>query len=285
MGVNELISIGNSDDKLSQAEWSRFVTEVRDTFQYYDIQIHGEWFSLPDKPWQNANWCVEIQPPTWWDVAIQRAAEDPSAINPKTSASANRALDSDIDRTRRQLKNAIRHVCYRWRQDTFAWTTGTVELIPTGWLETKATKGTRPASSTPLPPFETMDSRYDPALEQAVREGWLPSPTPAGIEEAKRLKRAVDPGRAASVYLNDEDRDRIHAVLECNRREQTPGEASDSAPQQPESTGAGKRATVGVDAAQARMDALRERVASRPPVQIGEAETLGEAVQEKPDSV
>lgn len=68
MRVNAYISIGNSDDKLSQQEWSRFIEVTRDFLtgnrgnhlggQVW--QIHGEWYSRPDHPWQNANWCVEI---------------------------------------------------------------------------------------------------------------------------------------------------------------------------------------------------------------------------------
>jgi len=60
------ISIGNSDDKLTQQEWSDFVIET-------DILLHpgapgtpvlarhGNWRSRVDDPWQNACWCVEIK--------------------------------------------------------------------------------------------------------------------------------------------------------------------------------------------------------------------------------
>lgn len=56
------ISIGNSDDKLSQADWSAF---VRDVDNYVDFvcdggaaTVHGRWFSASDAAYQNACWCV-----------------------------------------------------------------------------------------------------------------------------------------------------------------------------------------------------------------------------------
>lgn len=57
------VSIGNSDDKLTQARWSRFYEEVdraiRDVVKYEGARIHGTWLSLPQEPWQNACWCFE----------------------------------------------------------------------------------------------------------------------------------------------------------------------------------------------------------------------------------
>lgn len=58
------ISIGNSDDKLSQAEWSTFVSQVdryiESATDGHDGEVHGRWFSASDAPWQNACWCVEF---------------------------------------------------------------------------------------------------------------------------------------------------------------------------------------------------------------------------------
>ena len=66
--INAYISIGNSDDKLTQQQWADMIRDTRDFLDGnkgvdYDgkrWQIHGEWYSRPDHPWQNANWCVEI---------------------------------------------------------------------------------------------------------------------------------------------------------------------------------------------------------------------------------
>ncbi len=95
--MNVLISIGNSDDKLSQREWSRFIAAVRNVLHSYDdmLTIHGEWFSAPDTPWQNANWCIEILDET------------------------------DLHELRENLVIVRKH----YRQDSIAWTQGPVEFI------------------------------------------------------------------------------------------------------------------------------------------------------------
>ena len=51
------ISIGNSDDKLSQREWSSFIEDVDIVVKNY--HVHGRWFSEPSVPWQSGCWCVE----------------------------------------------------------------------------------------------------------------------------------------------------------------------------------------------------------------------------------
>ncbi len=53
-------SIGNSDDKLSQEEWSNFVQYFRSEVLEWADTIHGSWFSEPDAPYQNACWCMEF---------------------------------------------------------------------------------------------------------------------------------------------------------------------------------------------------------------------------------
>jgi hypothetical protein len=53
------ISIGNSDDKLTQRRWSQYVKRVDVLLELCD-PIHGRWFSEPDSPYQNACWCVEF---------------------------------------------------------------------------------------------------------------------------------------------------------------------------------------------------------------------------------
>src|ERR1051326_837600 len=62
--MNHYISIGNSDDRLTQKSWYDFITLIREVLHSWEkdnyIKIHGEWFSAPDVEWQNANWCVEV---------------------------------------------------------------------------------------------------------------------------------------------------------------------------------------------------------------------------------
>lgn len=61
--ITVYIAIGNSDDKLSQANWSRFVADVDRAFElavrFEGARVHGRWYSLPHEPWQNACWCGE----------------------------------------------------------------------------------------------------------------------------------------------------------------------------------------------------------------------------------
>lgn len=49
-------TIGNSDDKLGQAQWSRFAAEFIETIRIQADQIHGVWWAGPDTPYQNC--CV-----------------------------------------------------------------------------------------------------------------------------------------------------------------------------------------------------------------------------------
>lgn len=68
------ISIGNSDDRLGQAAWSRFhnaihglLTGGQDPIDGWGAlafsrpEMHGHWLSVPSEPWQNACWCVQIE--------------------------------------------------------------------------------------------------------------------------------------------------------------------------------------------------------------------------------
>lgn len=95
------ISIGNSDDKLTQAEWSRYVHAVDTILLERSGRIawspivtrHGSWLSVPDDPWQNACWCVEID-------------RDPS-----------------------DLKDELRVEAQRYRQDSISWAEARTEFL------------------------------------------------------------------------------------------------------------------------------------------------------------
>jgi hypothetical protein len=93
--VNILIQISNNDDKLPQSEWAQFIAAMRELLDWPGVQIHGEWFSRPDGPWQNANWCVE--------------AADDSA--------------------RSLLRRELRVLRERYRQESIGWTEGEIELL------------------------------------------------------------------------------------------------------------------------------------------------------------
>lgn len=53
------ISIGNSDDKLSQREWAKFIANVETVIVEYAVDMHGNWYSQSDSPYQNACWCIQ----------------------------------------------------------------------------------------------------------------------------------------------------------------------------------------------------------------------------------
>jgi hypothetical protein len=48
--VNVYLSIGNSDDKLTQAEWAEYVADMAGAVVCRAKQVHGTWFSLPACP-------------------------------------------------------------------------------------------------------------------------------------------------------------------------------------------------------------------------------------------
>jgi hypothetical protein len=61
MSVTVYLSIGNSDDKLTQMQWADFVRDIERDVLPGAVQVHGNWRSLPDDPWQNACWCMVFE--------------------------------------------------------------------------------------------------------------------------------------------------------------------------------------------------------------------------------
>jgi len=55
-----VIQLGNSDNNLSQEEWSQFVTYVRDSVDEFCEEIHFDGHSKGDSPYQNACFVGEI---------------------------------------------------------------------------------------------------------------------------------------------------------------------------------------------------------------------------------
>ena len=49
-------TIGNSDDKLGQAQWATFANEFVTTIRVHSREVHGVWWSEPGSAWQNC--CV-----------------------------------------------------------------------------------------------------------------------------------------------------------------------------------------------------------------------------------
>lgn len=52
------VSIGNSDDRLPQLKWATYVQELRHIMRLLATEIHGDWYSAPDSPYQNA--CIAV---------------------------------------------------------------------------------------------------------------------------------------------------------------------------------------------------------------------------------
>lgn len=59
--ITVYVSIGNSDDKLTQAEWAKFCSRVDVIVTGSAWAVHGRWHSLPNSRWQNACWCIVIE--------------------------------------------------------------------------------------------------------------------------------------------------------------------------------------------------------------------------------
>lgn len=63
-GMVVYITIGNSDDKLSQERWSQFVSDVGGAVSRVaglpGARMRGAWTSGNHLPWQNACWCLQL---------------------------------------------------------------------------------------------------------------------------------------------------------------------------------------------------------------------------------
>jgi len=187
MALNTYISIGNSNDRLSQREWASFIADVKQLIELRSdagiLQIHGTWYSGPDQPQQNANWCVEILPPTWYAKTEPTASLVSSHI-----AARERRRQLDMHERRIALQEELATLCRRYRQDTFAWATAEVELVKTGWPEIEIgtdipmrtdTERDHPYLDARMRETLAMNRRdaKDAAMDQMIREGWA---TPEG---------------------------------------------------------------------------------------------------------
>lgn len=60
MSQTHHLAIGNTDDKLSQAEWHDFHAETDHMVRSYAIAVHGHWVSPSTDPYQNACWAFDL---------------------------------------------------------------------------------------------------------------------------------------------------------------------------------------------------------------------------------
>lgn len=54
------VSIGNSDDKLTQLDWYRFVNLLQGAVRLESSQVYGVWFSEPASQYQNMCMAAEV---------------------------------------------------------------------------------------------------------------------------------------------------------------------------------------------------------------------------------
>jgi hypothetical protein len=60
--ITVYVSIGNSDDKLTQARWSVFHDQVVFACRNLARRVYGDWLSVPNAPFQNACIAFGIYP-------------------------------------------------------------------------------------------------------------------------------------------------------------------------------------------------------------------------------
>ena len=65
------VGIGNSDDKLSQAEWHWFVGNLRTIARNFGSPFLGIWHSAPAERWQNCQVAWEMPPAFLDDLKVE----------------------------------------------------------------------------------------------------------------------------------------------------------------------------------------------------------------------
>ena len=88
------VQIGNSDDRLTQAQWHAYVDEIRTAIAESAVMVHFAAASHGDAPWQNYAWIFEIK-------------------------------KSEVS----QLIAALYRIRAAYSQESIAWTSGKVEFI------------------------------------------------------------------------------------------------------------------------------------------------------------
>lgn len=94
------IAVGNSDNKLTQAQWAEYVKLVYRAINDAvtgGAAVHFDGYSLSSAPWQNAMWAIELP------------------ANP---------------RVRDGLRAELGTLAYAYNQDSIAWAEADVEFLP-----------------------------------------------------------------------------------------------------------------------------------------------------------
>lgn len=109
--ITVYVSIGNSDNRLGQAEWSQFYRDVTRALYGVGVVVHGQWVSEPTSAWQNACWCIEFDPA--------------QSIVMKSGATTT---------VLRHMRTELARIAARYRQDAIAWAeaAATIHIGPMG---------------------------------------------------------------------------------------------------------------------------------------------------------
>jgi hypothetical protein len=89
------VSIGNSDNKLTQERWSQLCHRTFNFLRGEAAHVHGVWFSAPDSPYQNAAICFEI----------------------------------DAEQQAEPIKDVLRQIAELYDQDSIAWAVAETEFV------------------------------------------------------------------------------------------------------------------------------------------------------------
>lgn len=102
-----VVQIGNSDDKLSQARWSRFISMTRNLVETMADEVHFVGTSFSNSPYQNA--CLVF------------------TISPDGVAPAD--VLREHDKRLEVLERALAGLAYQFDQDSIALTPGITRFI------------------------------------------------------------------------------------------------------------------------------------------------------------
>jgi len=76
MTTTVYVSIGNSDDKLSQARWSNFLHSFRECMAKFAVETYGNWVSEPSSSYQNACIAIATESPLTLKAALRMLRVD-----------------------------------------------------------------------------------------------------------------------------------------------------------------------------------------------------------------
>lgn len=92
------VAIGNSDNRLTQEEWSNYFHEVDLLVHSSAPHVYGTWLSPSESPYQNACWGFELPHEAYWN--------------------------------RDSVQVCLREIAGRYRQDSVSWNESDTQFLP-----------------------------------------------------------------------------------------------------------------------------------------------------------